>query len=136
MSVIVPGAHAHSTSQVVFLDVAWFIHPMSDASTGPGTEDDTTRRRGNRALPTVDTSLRPAAKSVPDLAVIAALYLDSLRVGKRPIQALMERFNVDRESAKAWPDLCREAGLLPARDQPQLATAPDDETSLRLRIVG
>ncbi|MCU1390245.1 MAG: hypothetical protein JWL72_3583 [Ilumatobacteraceae bacterium] len=109
---------------------------MSDSSTGSGTEDDTTRRRTNRAKSTVDTSLRPTAKGVPDLNVIAGLYLESLRVGKRPIQALMERFNVDRESAKSWPALCREAGLLPARDQPQLATAPDDETTLRLRIVG
>ncbi|MCU1397811.1 MAG: hypothetical protein JWN62_920 [Acidimicrobiales bacterium] len=120
----------------MFLGDRWFIHTMSDSSTGPGTEDETTRRRTNRVQSTVDTSLRPTAKSIPDLNVIAGLYLESLRVGKRPIQALMERFNVDRESAKSWPALCREAGLLPARDQPQLATAPDDETTLRLRIVG
>jgi hypothetical protein len=75
---------------------------------------------------TLDTNLRPPATSVPDLSVVAGIYLDSLRSGRRPIQALMERFNVDRESAKAWPSLCRTAGLLPARDQPQLRTVPDE----------
>jgi hypothetical protein len=110
---------------------------MNERSTGKSTADDEPRVvRGRVRSAPVDTSLRPAAKSVPELSVIAGIYLDSLRVGKRPIQALMERFNVDRESAKAWPALCRDAGLLPARDQPQLVSPPDDETSHRLRFVG
>jgi hypothetical protein len=94
-------------------------------------------RPNRRGVPAsrVDTSFRPAAKSVPDLTVIAGIYLDSLRNGRRPIEALMERFNVDRASAKGWPALCREAGLLPARDQPQLVAAPHD-TSQRTRFGG
>jgi hypothetical protein len=79
--------------------------------------------------PGVDTNMRPPAKSVPDLAVIAALYATATRAGQRPIEALMQKFNVDRESAKAWPQLCREAGLLPPRDQPQVDADPDDTTS-------
>ena len=82
----------------------------------------------------VDTNLRPQATSVPELSLIAGIYLDSLRNGRRPIQALMERFNVDRESAKGWPALCRTAGLLPARDQPQILSVPD-ETSHWYRLV-
>ncbi|MCU1396373.1 MAG: hypothetical protein JWM34_4801 [Ilumatobacteraceae bacterium] len=109
---------------------------MNDSSVGPNSEEGAPVRRSNRARSTVDTSLRPAAKSVPDLSVIAALYLDSLRLGKRPIQALMERFNVDRESAKSWPAMCRDAGLLPARDQPQIVAAPTDDQSHRLRVSG
>ena len=83
----------------------------------------------------VDTNFRPQATSVPDLAVIAGIYLDSLRNGRRPIESLMERFNVDRDSAKGWPALCRDAGLLPARNQPQIVAAPDD-TSYRFRFAG
>ncbi len=83
----------------------------------------------------MDTNFRPRATSVPELSVIAGIYLDSLRSGQRPIQALMERFNVDRDSAKAWPALCRVAGLLPARDQPQVVRAPD-ETGRHFRVVG
>jgi hypothetical protein len=89
---------------------------------------------GRVRVTSVDTNLRPASTSVPDLSVVAGIYLDSLRNGRRPIQALMERFNVDRESAKAWPALCRTAGLLPARDQPQLRTMPD-ETAQWYRLV-
>ena len=89
---------------------------------------------GRKVATAVDTNLRPSATSVPDLSVVAGIYLDSLRSGRRPIQALMERFNVDRESAKAWPALCRTAGLLPARDQPQLRTMPD-ETAQWYRLV-
>ena len=91
-------------------------------------------RRGERRPP-VDTNIRPPATSVPELATIAKIYLDSLRNGRRPIEALMERFNVDRESAKGWPTLCRDAGLLPARDQPQIVAAADD-TSQRFRFAG
>jgi len=83
----------------------------------------------------VDTNFRPQATSVPDLNLIAGIYLDSLRIGRRPIEALMEKFNVDRASAKGWPTLCREAGLLPARDQPQIAAETDDK-SQRFRITG
>ena len=83
----------------------------------------------------MDTNFRPHATSIPDLTVIATVYLDSLRSGRRPIEALMEKFNVDRDSAKGWPALCRVAGLLPARDQPQIAAAPDD-TSHRFRFAG
>ena len=83
----------------------------------------------------VDTNFRPHATSVPDLKLIAGTYLDSLRLGRRPIEALMEKFNVDRDSAKGWPTLCREAGLLPARDQPQIAAETDDK-SQRFRITG
>jgi hypothetical protein len=83
----------------------------------------------------VDTNFRPQATVVPDLAVIAGIYLDAVRSGRRPIEALMERFNVDRDSAKGWPALCRDARLLPARDQPQIAAAPDD-TSHRFRFAG
>jgi hypothetical protein len=90
---------------------------------------------GGRVLATaVDTNFRPHATSVPELSVIAGIYLDSLRSGRRPIQALMERFNVDRDSAKGWPTMCRTAGLLPPRDQPQIVTVPD-ETSHRYRLV-
>jgi len=67
--------------------------------------------------------------------LIAGIYLDSLRIGRRPIEALMEKFNVDRASAKGWPTLCREAGLLPARDQPQIVAETDDK-SQRFRITG
>ena len=91
--------------------------------------------RGAGPATPVDTNFRPHATSVPELSVIAGIYLDSLRNGRRPIEALMERFNVDRDSAKGWPALCREAGLLPARDQPQIAAAPDD-TSHRFRFAG
>ncbi len=82
----------------------------------------------------VDTNFRPQATSVPELSLIANIYLDSLRSGRRPIEALMERFNVDRESAKGWPTLCREAGLLPARNEPQIVAEPGD-TSYRFRLV-
>lgn len=83
----------------------------------------------------VDTNFRPAAKSIPDLEVIAELYLTALRSGRRPIQAIMEKYNVDRESAKAWPALCRDAGFLPPRDQPQFVADPDDTTGLGSRQV-
>ena len=83
----------------------------------------------------VDTNFRPHATSVPELSLIAGIYLDSLRIGRRPIEALMEKFNVDRASAKGWPTLCREAGLLPARDQPQIVAETDDK-SQRFRITG
>jgi hypothetical protein len=83
---------------------------------------------------TVDTNLRPPGTSVPDLSLIAGIYIDSIRNGRRPIQVLMERFNVDRESANGWPTLCRAAGLLPARDQPQVLTVPG-ETSQWYRLV-
>ena len=76
--------------------------------------------------PVVDTNVRPPAKATPDLAAIAAVYIAATRSGRRPIEALMEKFNVDRASAKPWPELCREAGLLPPRDQPQVAADPDD----------
>jgi len=97
--------------------------------------DPAPHAHGGRVRATgVDTNLRPQAMSVPDLSVVAGIYLDSLRSGRRPIQALMERFNVDRESAKGWPTLCRTAGLLPARDQPQIL-AQADETSQWYRLV-
>lgn len=83
----------------------------------------------------VDTNFRPPAKSVPDLAVIAELYVTALRTGRRPIQAIMEKYNVDRESAKSWPQLCRDAGFLPPRDQPQFVTDPDDTTGLGSRLI-
>lgn len=83
----------------------------------------------------VDTNFRPPATSVPDLARVAELYITALRTGQRPIQAIMEKYNVDRESAKAWPQLCREAGLLPPRDQPQFAADPDDTTGLGARLI-
>lgn len=98
-------------------------------------EVESRQTRGRAPAVPVDTNFRPAATSVPDLAVIASVYLESLRSGRRPIEALMERFNVDRVSAKGWPTLCREAGLLPARDQPQIVAAPDD-TSHRYRVAG
>jgi hypothetical protein len=100
-------------------------------------EDVQVRRVGRGHVPeaSVDTNFRPRATSVPELSVIAGIYLDSLRNGRRPIEALMERFNVDRESAKGWPTLCRVAGLLPARDQPQIVSAPDDR-SQRFRFAG
>lgn len=85
--------------------------------------------------PRVDTNFRPQATSVPDLKVIAGIYLDSIRSGRRPIEALMEKFNVDRDSAKGWPALCRDAGLLPARDQPQVV-AEENDTSHRYRFAG
>jgi hypothetical protein len=83
-------------------------------------------RPANRtsAVP-VDTNLRPHATSVPELSVIAKIYLDSLRNGRRPIDALMERFHVDRDSAKIWPAMCRAAGLLPARHQPHHVRGQD-----------
>ena len=100
----------------------------------PG-QDVERREDGPRAeASAVDTNFRPHATSVPELSVIAGVYLDSLRSGRRPIQALMERFNVDRESAKGWPALCRTAGLLPARDQPQILSVAD-ETSHWYRLV-
>lgn len=101
-------------------------------SANSGDDEHTVRRR--RVASTIDTNFRPAATSVPDLSVIATCYLDALRTGRPPIEALMEKFNVDRDSAKGWPALCRTAGLLPPRDQPQLAAAPED-TSHRFRIV-
>jgi hypothetical protein len=108
---------------------------MSKSPTADLEADAPRPRGGGRASSPVDTNFRPAATSVPDLKVIAAVYLDSLRVGRRPIEALMEKFNVDRDSAKGWPTLCREAGLLPARDQPQIAAEVDDK-SQRFRITG
>jgi hypothetical protein len=99
-------------------------------------EADVPRARGGRVPSApVDTNFRPQATSVPDLKLIAGIYLDSLRIGRRPIEALMEKFNVDRASAKGWPTLCREAGLLPARDQPQIVAETDDK-SQRFRITG
>jgi hypothetical protein len=123
-------------AEVVITAHSWFIQQMSDRSGEvPGEE---VRRRSGVRVPSVpvDTGLRPRAKAVPDLSVIAGIYLDSVRNGQRPIQALMERFNVDRDSAKAWPELCRAAGLLPARDQPQIVALPGDDASHRLRFVG
>jgi hypothetical protein len=104
------------------------------AAVKPGADSAPLVHGGRARATTIDTNLRPHATSVPDLSVIARIYLDSLRSGRRPIQALMERFNVDRESAKGWPSLCRTAGLLPARDQPQLLALPD-ETSQWYRLV-
>ena len=109
---------------------------MNERSTDAHADDGRRRNTNRAASVPVDTSLRPSAKSVPELSVIAATYLDAVRNGQRPIQALMERFNVDRDSAKPWPALCRAAGLLPARDQPQIAAGPGDDASHRLRFVG
>ncbi|MEO6124349.1 MAG: hypothetical protein ABIR32_11620 [Ilumatobacteraceae bacterium] len=83
----------------------------------------------------IDTNFRPPAKSIPDLSAIADLYVTALQSGRRPIQAIMEKYNVDRESAKSWPQLCRDAGLLPPRDQPQFVTDPDDTTGLGSRLI-
>jgi hypothetical protein len=91
--------------------------------------------RGEAPEVAVDTNFRPHATSVPDLTLVAGIYLDSLRSGRRPIEALMERFNVDRASAKGWPALCRDAGLLPDRNQPQIVAEPDDR-SQRFRFAG
>jgi hypothetical protein len=83
----------------------------------------------------VDTNFRPPATTVPDLAVIADLYVTALKTGRRPIQAIMEKYNVDRASAKLWPTLCRDAGLLPPRDQPQFVPDPDDNDGLGSRLI-
>ena len=105
---------------------------------GPEAEAEPHVARGGRTpVVPVDTNFRPQATSVPDLALIARIYLDSLRNGRRPIESRMERFNVDRNSAKGWPTLCRAAGLLPDRDQPQIAAPADDnDSSYRFRVAG
>jgi len=100
----------------------------------PGQDVERREGGGRAQASAVDTNFRPHATSVPELSVIAGVYLESVRSGRRPIQALMERFNVDRDSAKSWPTLCRAAGLLPPRDQPQITTVPD-EISNRYRLV-
>jgi hypothetical protein len=123
-------------AEVALVVRRWFIRWVSKRPTADLEADGEVRLgRGRVPHTPVDTNFRPPATAVPELSVIAGIYLDSLRNGRRPIEALMERFNVDRDSAKGWPELCRVAGLLPARDQPQIVAAPND-TSQRYRFAG
>jgi len=54
------------------------------------------------------------------LAERAGVYLAAVQDGRKPIQALMDRYDVDRSTAKNWPAQLRQAGLLPPADQPQV----------------
>jgi len=54
------------------------------------------------------------------LAERAGVYLAAVQADRKPIQALMDHFGVDRLTAKNWPAQLRDAGLIPPRDQPQV----------------
>lgn len=66
----------------------------------------------------------PAVEEVP-LEEIAATYLEAVSVDRKPIQTLVDRYDIDRTTANQWVTRCREQGLLPPRNEPQIpAEAP------------
>ena len=69
----------------------------------------------------------PAPKPTPaddetehPLADVAATVREAYEVGRRPIQTVIDRFDVDRATAQQLVNAAREAGLLPPRSEPQV----------------
>ncbi len=89
------------------------------------------RRRGLNVDPPAPTETsteladHPSSTTKILLAEIADTYREALSVGRRPIQTLVDRYDVDRAIAQGWVNQCRKVGLLPPRTEPQVeATAP------------
>lgn len=68
---------------------------------------------------------RPAALPAGGLQEVADTFREACEVNRRPIQTIVDRYDVDREVATEWVALCRADGLLPPKGEPVVpAEAP------------
>lgn len=56
-----------------------------------------------------------------DLDEVASTYKEAFTVGRRPVQTIIDRYDVTRDTARALVARCRAEGLLPPRDEPPVA---------------
>lgn len=100
-----------------------------------------TRARAQGLIPPAATAAsrsEAAANFDPDAVdwpAVADVYLSAVMAGRAPIQAIMDRFEIEREIAKTWPTVCRRMGLLPPFDRPQIEHEPAPQQVIRHTVA-
>lgn len=76
-------------------------------------------------LRVVEDNTGPADEdAIPfDAQLVAEPYLGAIRLGKRPVQTIADRFNVDLQQARRYITGARDVGALPPVTEPQLPDA-------------
>lgn len=76
-------------------------------------------------LRVVEDNTGPAVEdAIPfDAQLVAETYVGAVRLGKRPVQTVADRFNIERPMAAWYITQAREVGALPPQNEPQLPDA-------------